>query len=420
MNLKSKSVLVLDHGLFLSFALKMAEGFGRVLYYNDWRRGRPSFHEITVGKGYDGIEVVKDMFDVIDSVDIVACPDVLGGDMQKWLRGRGYKVWGSGKGEDIELYRIFSKEVIKSVGLPVGKYQVVAGVPALRELLQKVDDRYIKISFLRGLMESWHHETYWLSKPRLDELEFKLGPLAEDQEFIVENPIESDIEVGYDGLFVGRFPKMAINGVEIKDCGYVGVVQEYAKMPKEITRTNNALAAVLAGYGYANFWSTEIRLAKDGTPYLIDPCCRQGSPSGESQLAIWGNLPEVVWAGAHGELVEPEPSAKYVAQAMIYNAGDEDHWSGISIPPEVRDSVNLYFGMRKGEEDYVVPQMNAFDEMGSVICTGDTADKAIEGCKEMADQLKGNITVKVESLEKALDEFESMADRKMNVEPAAV
>lgn len=417
MNLRSKSVLVCDHGLFLNFALKMADSFGKVLYYNDWRRGRPSFNELTVGKGYEEIEVVKKLYSVLDSVDVIACPDVLDGDFQKWLRGKGYKVWGSGEGEDIELYRIFSKNVIGEVGLPVGRYVVVTGMAALREHLEKHDDKFIKISFLRGLMESWHHETYWLSKPRLDELEFKLGPLADEIEFIVEDPIESEIEVGYDGIFVGEFPKFGINGVEIKDCGYVGVVQEYASMPKELVRTNTALAPKLKSYAYANFWSTEIRIAKDGKAYLIDPCCRQGSPSGESQLAIWGNLPEVVWAGAHGELVQPEPTAKYVAQAMIFNSGDESNWCGVHIPPEIRGSVNLYFGMRKGEEDYVVPQINPFDEMGSVIHTADSAAKAIQGCDDKAKQLKGNIMVKVESLDKAMDEFDAMESRGMNISP---
>jgi hypothetical protein len=392
-------------------------GFGKVYYNNLTRQGYPSFNSISVGKGYEGITVVKSMWDVIDEVDVTAFPDILDGSKQKWMRKQGYRVWGSGKADELEMYRLYWKQMVKALGLPVNPYVLVVGIMALREYLKDHTDRYVKISYMRGLMETYHHEEYWLSKPWIDEKEHKLGPLAEETEFIVEAPIKTDLEIGYDGLFVGRYPKIGINGVEVKDAGYVGMVQNYDEMPSEILETTEALKPVLAKDDYANLFAIELRVQKDGTAIPIDPCCRQGSPSGEAQLATWSNMPEIVFAGAHGELVEPEREGDFVAQAMIYNKGEETDWCPVKVPNEIRGDVNLYYGLRKGDQDWAVPQHHAFDEVGSVVAVGDSAEEAIDRCKEKAEQIGGNVGIKTESLDEALKQFDMMKKRGMSVEP---
>lgn len=421
-DLSSKSVLIVDNGLFLSFAVRMAAkgGFGKVYYYNDdRRRGRPSFQESNVGKGYSEIEVVHSPWAALEKADIIAFPDVMDWEWQVWLRQQGLNVWGGGAGCELELYRLYAKKMMEAIGLPVGPYVVVKGMTKLREYLKAHEDRIIKVSFVRGLMESRKHEKYWLSKSFLDGLEYRLGPLAEEQEFIVEEKIETKLEIGGDQIFVKQFPKIAINGVEIKDSAYVGIVQEYDELPEEIRFVNDALAPVLAKCGYANFFSTEIRVAQDGTPYPIDLTCRQGSPSGEAQLAMWTNLPQIVWAGAHGEHVEPEPAAKFVAQAMIFNDGEETEWCPINVPKEYRNDVRLYFAMRRGDEDYIIPQSNPFDEVGSIIQVGDTANEAIERVKAIAKKIGGKVSVKVDEMDDALEEFDLMRKKGISVKPIA-
>jgi len=394
----------------------MTEGFGKVYYNHRTRPGRPSFNEISVGKGYDGIEVTNRVWDIIPKVDVIAFPDIGDGDLQHYLRGQGHAVWGSGYGDELEMFRYYSKKVLESVGLPVNPYKLVVGVTALREELKKHDDRFVKVSFLRGLWESRHHETYWISKQHLDRLEYKLGPLAETTEFIVENPIKTKLEVGFDGMFVnGGFLPVAINGVEVKDECYLGVVQEYADMAEEFRTVNEALTPVLANYGYANFFSTELRVKRD--PFLIDPCCRQGSPSGEAQLAIWKNLPQIVFEGAHGRAITPEHESQFVAQAMLYNRGDENEWCAVGIPKEHRDKVSLYFGMRDGDHDWVVPQSDPFDEIGSIVCTGDDEDAVIEECREIGKLLKGDISVKIDAFGEAQKQFDIMRKQGISVEP---
>jgi hypothetical protein len=422
-DLSKKSVLCWDHGLFLSFALRMGAkgGFGKVYYHNATRSGRPSFNELSVGEGYEEITVVKNPWDVIDKVDVVAFPDVLDGDLQVYLRKLGYNVWGAGKGDELELYRMYWKKVVEALGLPVNDYEVVKGIPKLRDYLQENPDQYIKVSLLRGLMESRHHEEYWLSKNFIDRLEYKLGPLSDSMEFLVEEPVETKVEVAADHYFCGGgFPRYALNGIERKDMGYVGRVQEYDKMPEQIRLVDDALIPVLTRVGYANMFAVELRISKEGEPYPIDPCCRQSSPAGEAQLAMWTNFPQVVWHGAHGELIDPEFDEPFVAQAMIYSNGDEGDWSPVKLPKEVRPFVNLYFGLRKGNEDYAVPQHNGFDEIGSVIGKGNTLKEARELCQKRADMIKGDVSIKCDALEEAESQYEEMEKMGMDVEVADV
>lgn len=419
-DLSKKKILVIDHGLFLSFALRMARGknhFGKVYYHNATKSGRPTVSSIFVGQGYQEIEVLKDPWDMIDEVDVLAFPDVLDGPKQEYLRRTGYNVWGSGKGDELELYRYYWKRMIESVGLAVNPYVIIKGIPLLREYLRDHKNKYIKISLLRGLMETRKHEEYWLTKGFLDQKEVELGPEAKHMEFLVEDPVKTEVEIAGDHYFVKDFPDKAINGVEIKDEGYVGMVQAYREMPKQILKVDEALKPVLKKYGYANLLAIELRIALDGTAHPIDPCCRQGSPSGEAQLAVWTNFPEIVYHGAHGELVQPEHDNIFVAQAMIYHTGIEKGWPAVKIPKEVRPYTNLYYGYREGEHDYVVPQPDAFDELGSVCATGATMQEAIDLCKERAEQISGDVCVKCESLEKAGEEFDLMKKMKMSVKP---
>jgi hypothetical protein len=49
-----------------------------------------------------------------------------------------------------------------------------------------------------------------------------------------------------------------------------------------------------------------VRCTKDGKAYLIDPCCRAGSPPNELYQLMISNLADVIWYGAEGLVIEPE------------------------------------------------------------------------------------------------------------------
>ena len=420
MNLKDASVLVWDRGLFLSFALRLARnGFGKVYYFNDWQRsGRPSFNELAVGTGFDGVEPVTKAWPLIDHVDCIAFPDCYDGDLQAWFRDNGYNVWGSGEGGELEIYRKYWKDVIKALGLTVAPYEHITGIAALRKYVQGTKDVYVKISRMRGLMETHHIFDYETGKPWLDKKEFELGPLSEETSFIVEKKVDTKLEIAGDTIFVGAFPEYAINGVEIKDCCYAGMVQNYTELPDHILNVNRALAPVLSRYNYSNFLAIELRIDKKDRAHPIDPCCRQASPAGEAQLATWTNFPEVVYWGSRGKLVQPEFDDGYVVESMIYSNDDERDWLAVRVPEEIRHCLNLYFGMRRGRLDWRVPQPKPFEEVGSLTVTGKSFDDAIGKLRKMAEQVEGDVIVKTDSLEDAVKEFDLMKKKGMSVVPA--
>ena len=198
-DLKSKCIFVVDYGLFASWALKLTEYFGRVLYFCPWKAGFPKSQQFSIGTGLEGVERVTNFWDHIEEADIFFFPDVYDGDLQEHLRDLGYPVWGSGKGEELELLRWQTKMFLKKdLHLPVQPVERIIGITDLREFLLENENKYVKISLLRGDFETFHHTTYNLSEPILDDIESKLGPYKFQKEFIVEDAIDEAIEVGYD------------------------------------------------------------------------------------------------------------------------------------------------------------------------------------------------------------------------------
>lgn len=76
MNPTDATVLWLDCGLFVDFAIRYAPGFKRTLYFTPWVNSFPKSNAMMIGDGFDEIERVNYFWDHIDEVDLVICPDV--------------------------------------------------------------------------------------------------------------------------------------------------------------------------------------------------------------------------------------------------------------------------------------------------------------------------------------------------------
>jgi len=421
MNLRDRSILISDHGLYVSLAERLTRDFGKVGYHCPWKRGFPGFHEKDIGHGIPGITPEPNFWKVVNKYDMVAFPDVLDGDLQVYLRSQGHRVFGSGMGEELELFRVYQKRLFKALGLPVGPYVVVKGITALREHLKEHEDQVIKLSLLRGVTETFQHHTYWESEARLDRLQFELGVRKERTEFIVEDKLKTKIEMGFDGVNVhGNWPRIAANGVECKDAAYACVVQDYDDLPEGMLLVNEKLAPILKHYGYANFFSTEIRVCEEDVPYCIDLTCRQPSPAGEAQHELWGNLGEMMWAAAEGQLVNPVPTAKYAVQSIIYSDWADENCQGIGFPEKYRGNIKLYYHSMENGHDYVIPQMTKMNEIGSIVTIGDDLDETIKQNKEIAERVTGDkVHVCTDRIGEVVEEFEEMERHGMSLEPTA-
>ncbi len=167
---------------------------------------------------------------------------------------------------------------------------------------------------------------------------------------------------------------------------------------------NEALAPYLREQSYRNFFSAEVRITEEKRAYLTDPTCRQASPAGECLLELIGNLGEILWHGAAGDLVEPEYVAPFAAQAIVDHPDSEEHWRVGEWPSEVRQWFKPQgcVGL-DGERIGFPPFPWSCDAVGSVVGTGATITEAIDNLKEHAAVLEGaGYTVHVPDLAETL------------------
>lgn len=410
-----RSFLFFDFGLFISMAERMASFGNRVGYFVPHETSFSDGRELVIGEDIPGIERIKYWDDEVEKWGCLVFPDCHCGDMQAYYRRKGLRVWGSGKGSELELLRWKTKERFKELGLPTNTCHRIKGTKDLRQFFQDHPDKdgwYVKISGLRGLGETWSATDYAQAKGILDEFDSKNGGLAYLINFIVEKAIPDAKEIGYDGLCVdGQFPDQSFWGVEKKDKSYFGVLAKYSDLPPELIAVNEAVSPVLKELQYRNLISTELR-----DDVCIDMTCRHSSPAGEVIVEAMDNLPDVVWEGSEGKLVEPDWSHKCGAQIILCSEWAEEHWLRVEFPEEIRPFVKLYNHARVDDDgpigmaDYFVPQIAKMKQIGSVVALADDPQEAIKLCKERAEQIKAfDLEFELESLDKAFEEMRSVS-----------
>lgn len=407
MSYRDKTVLIYDYGLFVSWAEKLTEYFGRVLYYMPWKSAFPKSNTLIVGKGLNGVERVRNFFDHVDEVDLFVFSDVYDGDLQEHLRSLGKRVWGGGKGEIMELDRWWMKQKMKEIQMPVQDVWKITGLAALRDFLKEHNNKFIKVSATRGDFETFKHENYDLSEPKLDELEWKLGAKKHFLEFIVEDEIPDAIEVGYDGWSIdGRFAEAdAFMGIEIKDLSFAGAIMDYDKLPDSVKWVNAKFSPILESFGYRGFMSTELRIPESGDPYMIDFCARAGSPPNELYQEIYSNWDDILWEGADGSIVDPLAIARYGVLAMIHSQWADKNWQSLHYPQEISRWVKIRNKCVIGDMVYVAPQESGLPEIGAVIGIGDTLREAVHHLIFNARQIRGyTVEIKLDSISLALQE----------------
>lgn len=407
-DLSGKVACVVDGGQFIEFALRLAreDGFGKVLYFNPRWEPYARVQNGAIGEGEPSLTRIECLWP-LPKADCFVFPDCILPGIQEEIRSRRLPVWGSGDGVFLEWRRGRFRETLKEVGLPVHPFTVTKGITELREYLQDKEDQYIRISRWRGNMETMHWINEDLSAADLDALGIELGPMGNVLNFIVEEGYDAT-EIGYDGYFSGgQFPDVSFHGIECKDKSYFGALVAKPDWPEPIRIVNEAMLPLLKELDYANFFHTEIRVTKDGTPYFTDPTCRQATPAGEPLVEAFSNLPQIVWEGSNGASLAPVVEAEFAAQVLIEHADDgELHWRYLEVPEEVRRWVKLYNPVRVSSELYSFPPLrDSCPTIGSVLGLGHTPEEAIDSLKEHAAALSGqSVTVAIESLASALAE----------------
>jgi hypothetical protein len=409
-NLKNRSVLIVDNGLFVGLAERLTDFFGEVAYFREWKSAFPYLADIAPGEGIPGVTRVDNLFDAIDTADLIVFPDIYHGDLQTYLRRQGKRVWGAGDAEYLELDRVLAHDEEEVRGIEHPPTELVKGVSALRDYLSEDGDLWVKVSTFRGDMETFHHEKAFVTDLWLNHLEERYGPLAESVEFVVEEGVEG-LEIGYDGYTVdGRYPTPVLWGVEVKDRGYVGRMVPYEKLPGPIREVNAAFAPLLAQTQCRSSVSFEMKVKPGDKPVIIDPCLRQGNPPTAASMELYGNLGDILWYGAEGVLVNPEPLAEYCAMLIIHSTWATKHWTPIHVPDGLRRWVKVCFECDVAGQRYYVPNPSEMIEFASVVALGDSLEEAVILCQERAEQVDGfQLDIRPEVLDEAqqaVDEVE--------------
>lgn len=419
------TLLFIDDGLFLPFAFRLAREAGKVLFYAPNRKPFPTLADAAIGDGFSEIERVRELYAALDrKPDTIVIPDVGHADLQRHLEKLGFAVWGSGAGDRLEMHRLFLKEYQKKHGMAVPPHEIRRGLDNLWAYLQDEDkwDCYVKISTFRGDMETFHFISPGVSAEWFQQQAVKWGPLSSILTFIIEPKIKAKTELGFDGYCIdGQFPTVAVQGIEGKDKVYIGAVTRYDALPEELRQVNAALMPFLDQNSYRNFFSTEVRVAEDGTPYLIDPCCRHASPAGECQHELIENWLEIVQGGARGMLIEPRFLAKFAVQVMIEHRGDEHGWRSLEVPKDIEQWVKIYFACQTDGVLHIPPFPWSCNLVGSVLGLGDTIEDAMDHLKENVEELEGqDLEINVAALADVLKEIKETEKAGMEFTPQVV
>ena len=327
--------------------------------------------------------------------------------LQLELESQGFPVWGSRNGVDLELKRERFMEVLGEIGLDVPEYRVCAGMDELRAYLRDNEDQYVKISRFRADMETTHWRNWAMDEGWLDWLAYSLGPVKDVLRFLVFAKIETELEIGGDTYCVrGQWPGLMLNGYEAKDTSYFAAVTKREEMPEQIQEIMRALTPLLTEYNYRNQISFEDRVKGD-KHYYIDATQRCGMPSSGSQQLIWGNFPEIVWAGANGELIEPEPVAKFSLEMMVTAEAGDSPWIKCEFDPKLFPWLRLSdCSLINGIHCFPMEESHG-GELGWLVALGDTPAKTLDRAKELADLLPDGCDAKLENLVGLVKEIET-------------
>lgn len=397
--------LVCDYSYFASVPRALAPHFKQVYYATPIDTEFKDVDKCVIGDGQENVERMDDWLAPknLANIDLIIFPDLDFSPLQQHLRDIGKSVWGSMAAADIELYRSGFLKLVERLGLPVAKSKTIYGVSALAEHLKSVDDQWVKVNRFRMQTETFHHQNFAHSAPKLDSLAKRFGGVKEKIVFVVQDHIETGIEIGYDGWCIdGQFPDKAFAGFELKNELYLGALLDYSALPEQVREVNAAMAPVLKECGYRNFMSTEIRV-KDGVGYFIDPTMRCAGLTMEHQFANCENIADVIWHGSNGDVVQPKFVHSVAAEATLhYDNHEDDSWKVLNVPESSLDRVFLS-GFCFSDGLFHFPPA-PLDEVGVVIGLGGSIDESIADLKENFDVIEAEpISIRVDGFNELLE-----------------
>jgi hypothetical protein len=379
------TAVVVDFGTFEMVAHRLAQDFEKVKYFTPWVSGFPTITDTLVGKGYEDIERIDNLFENLDA-DLFYFPEVSMGDLQKHLVSLGKNVWGSRGAEKLEMDRWGWLKLLESLSLNIPESRLVHGMDELQKILESEDDLYVKTPDKnRGQFETFHHVVWETTKPLFDKVKFESGPASELLVFIVQKPIKGELEFGFDTWCIdGEFPETLMIGYEEKECGYFCKIANFSDLPEGIREILEKLKPTLKAYGYRGSFSAEFR--QEGDKWIFtDPCMRDGNPICAVKTKLLRNFSEIALEGARGNMVQPDWSAKFGGEITVNSEFLCDNFGELLGQDEWTIRIN---SCQIGGVEWNVPNGKR-DSYGSVVSIGDDADEMLDQLTERTEKISG-------------------------------
>lgn len=411
------TMLVWDYGSQVSFAKKMAETFQRVFYYNPTiHDGFEEVRDVEIGSGISDIVKVKEWASIIKYVDIVAFTDCYEPAMQQYFLDMDIPVFGSRLSSLLETDRVYLKQAMEGLGLPMGHYETADGIDYLEVLLKDKEDVFIKSNH-RGNHETTRWKNYRLSKGEIRRMRKDMGIFGGNEKYIIEDTIDGIAEIGVDTFCIsGKYPSNVLTGIEVKDLGYVGCFMGYSELPKQLKNVTDKMAPLFAELGYNGAHSNEVIIGKDKEGYLIDLTQRLPQPPGDAMANAITNYAECVAMVANGIVPIVRNEYKYVCQFILKSEIAEIDDTPIIVPDQFKKFVsvkNLWVDP-EGTWYYARRGMK-MNEIGSVCGYGDTLKQAIEMATEVANSIEAeDACVDLASIDGGMDSLKRLARSGIN------
>jgi hypothetical protein len=387
-DLSKKTCLVYDRGLYVFAAQRLGQAFKKVYYYMPDAATYPTSDKDDIGTGLPEIERIYNFWQYLDKADLIFFPDCYDWEFQEYLRSKGYRVFGAGRSEELEMNKAKFYKLLKKLSMPVSPYTIITGVDNAIKYLEDKTNKWLKpaVSYYRGDFETTHYANKYQSESWFLDLKTRLGKRCDKLEIIIQDPIDAVCEVGYDGFCVdGNYPKNCMCGYEVKDKGYIGKI--FAETPKIVKEVNFKMSPVFKKLGYRGNYSTELRITKDGKAFFTDPTCRLPSPPSELMLKMYTNYPEAVFRIAEGKDPQLQFADTYGAAIMLMSDWNEKHELCVEFPQPLSDYIALKNQFKVGDRYYIVPNNNS-GFFGAVVATGKSIKEATNKCVTVIKEIK--------------------------------
>jgi hypothetical protein len=287
----------------------------------------------------------------------------------------------------------------------VADYMPIKGVDNLREFLLSTDDElYVKLSYWRGLAETFKHTSPFASKAWLDDLSLKAGPYGALIDFIVEKPIQGDpcVEIGFDTYTAdGLFPDLIAFGYEAKDSGFA---LNTVELPPRLMEVARKFQPLLTQYGYRGPISTEVRVTPD-KDYFVDLTARFPEPPSSLQRFMIANWAEIFWETANGRIVEPDYLAPFGVEIIMKSQWGAEHPLAVQVDRWDRTTIHGHCCIEG--QDYATSPAE-LDEFGAACGYGATLSEAMEDAIATAEGIKGfQVTYDASALEELTETIQA-------------